>query len=149
MEVILKKNFKKLGYKDDIVDVAAGYARNYLIPNNIVIVATPTNKKIAKENLKQAQVKIAKQTAEAQNIANKLSDMKFDIVVKTDKGKIVSEISTSAIANAINDKTNYHIHKKDISFHSQIKTLGETSVRVKLYRNIECDVKLNIVEQSK
>jgi len=149
MEVILKKNFKKLGYKDDVVSVAAGYARNYLIPNDIVVVATPTNKKIAKENLKQAQVKIAKQTAEAQNIANKLSNMKFDVVVKTDKGKIIGEIPTSAVANAINEKTNYRIHRKDICFHSQIKTLGETSVRVKLYRNIECDVKLDIIEQSK
>jgi len=149
MEVILKKNFKKLGYKDDLVVVPAGYARNYLIPNNIVVVATPTNKKIAKENLRQAQIKIAKQTAEAQNIANKLSNMTFDIAMKTDKGKIISEISTAIIANAINDKTNYHIHKKDISFHSQIKTLGEASVRVKLYRNVECDVKLSIIEQKK
>jgi len=148
MEVILKKNFKKLGYKDDIVNVAAGYARNYLIPNNIVVVATLSNKKIAKENLKQAQVKIAKQTAEAQNIANKLSNMIFNIPVKIDKGKIIGGVSTSTIANIINEKTNYHIHKKDISFHNQVKTLGETFVKIKLYRNVECDVKLHI-EQAK
>ena len=89
MEIILKQDIQNLGYKDDIVKVKDGYARNYLIPKGLAVNATTSEKKIHKEILKQRAHKEEKIKQEAQAIAEKLKTVSLTIGAKTSsKGKM-------------------------------------------------------------
>lgn len=95
MEIILKKNVDKLGYKDETVSVKNGYGRNFLIPQGYAILATPSNKRAHAEMMKQRAHKESKILAEAQEIAAKLADVTVKIATKVgENGKIFGSVNT-------------------------------------------------------
>ena len=102
MQVILKKDIDKLGYKDEVVKVKDGYARNYLIPRDFALVATESTKKILAENLKQRAHKEAKVKEEAMKIAAKLKEISIKVGAKAgDNGKIFGSVNTIQVADAL------------------------------------------------
>ena len=102
MEVILKKNIDKLGYKDEVVTVKPGYGRNFLIPQGYASLATPSAKKAHEDMMKQRSHKESKIVAEAEAIAAKLADVTVKISTKVgENGKIFGSVNTIQIADAL------------------------------------------------
>jgi large subunit ribosomal protein L9 len=117
MEIILKQDVNKLGYKDEIVKVRDGYANNYLIPQGYAMVATPSNKKILAENLKQRAFKEAKIKQDAEAFAETLNKVEgLKIAAKaSESGKIFGSVNTIQIADAIKAQFDIDVDRKKIS----------------------------------
>lgn len=136
MEIILKQDFKGLGYKNDLVKVKPGYGRNYLIPQGFAMVANATNKKVALENTKQALHKLAKHKQDAEAVAAQLDQVDLAIKAKIgEKGKIFGAITPLQVAEALKSKA-IVIDRRDISFEKPIKTLGLHKAIIKLHKEI-------------
>ena len=105
MEVILKEDVVNLGYKDDIVNVKKGYARNYLIPQGKAIIATESSKKVLAENLKQRAHKLEQIKAAAMALAEKMEGVSLTIGAKTSStGTIFGSVTNIQIADALKEK---------------------------------------------
>src|SRR5210317_1801152 len=105
MEIILKDDIKGLGYKNDMVTVKPGYARNYLIPQGFAIMANESNTKMMAENVRQAAHKAEKVKADAEAIANGIGDTVLEIKAKAgDSGKIFGAVTTLQISDALKAK---------------------------------------------
>lgn len=148
MEVILKKDVEKLGYKDDVVKVRDGFARNYLIPREMATIATDAAKKMHAENLKQRAHKEAKVKAEAEKIAAKLKDLNIKVGAKAgDNGKIFGSVNTIQVADAMK-KAGFDIDRKNISIKNEpIKNLGTYEAVVKLHKEVTETIKFDVVEE--
>ena len=105
MEVILKEDMLNLGYKDDIVNVKEGYARNYLIPRGKAVIATESAKKVLAENQRQRAHKLAQMKADAEALAEKMEGVSLTIGAKTSStGTIFGSVTTIQIAEALLEK---------------------------------------------
>ena len=145
MQIILKKDFKELGYKNEIVSVKPGYARNFLIPKGIAIIATEQNMKIAQENAKQMAHKIARHKQEAENIATKLREVKLEIKAKVgEKNKIFGSITPIQIIDLLKEKTGYLADKRDITFDKPARTLGTHQVHIKLHKDVAISLQYEV-----
>jgi len=149
MEVILKKDINRLGYKGDIVNIKNGYARNYLIPKGLAILATDTNKKIVTENQKQRAYKEDKIRNEAEELANSLKDATVTIGAKSGtSGKIFGSVNTIQIADAIKKQFNQEIDRKKITIDGEaIKELGAYTAKVELHKEIIIDIKFEVIAE--
>jgi large subunit ribosomal protein L9 len=144
MEVILIQDVANLGYKNDIVKVKDGYGRNYLIPNQLAIIANDSNRKQLAENLKQQAHKLAKQLADAKALAEKLAATVITLQVKANEdGKIFGSITTAQVAEALKAQ-GFDIDKKIITVEN-VKELGEALAVAKLHREVKAQIKLNVV----
>lgn len=147
MEVILKEDIQGLGYKNDAVTVKPGYARNYLIPKGQAIVATNSNKKMVAENVRQAAHKAEKIKQDAQAIADAIGDSVLKISAKVgENGKIFGAVTTLQISDALKTK-GFEVDRKRISFKDQVKTVGEYEVVVNLHKEVQHDVKFEVVAE--
>jgi len=149
MEIILKQDVHNIGYKNDIVTVKNGYARNYLIPKGLAIVATETNRKIATETQKQRTFKEEKIKKEAQKLADSLRDITLKIGAKAGtSGKIFGSVNSLQIADAIKTQFNFEIDRKKIFVDGEsIKELGMYSAKVSLHKEIKLDIKFEVVAE--
>ncbi|HBH47348.1 MAG TPA: 50S ribosomal protein L9 [Bacteroidales bacterium] len=148
MEVILKQDMGNLGYKDDIVTVKDGYARNYLIPQGFAINATAAAKKQHSEILKQRQHKEEKVREEAAALAEKLADIKLTIGAKTSsKGKIFGSVNTIQLAESLNEK-GFNVDRKNISIKEElIKEVGSYTATVRLHKEVKVEIPFDIVAE--
>ena len=147
MEIILKEDYKGLGYKNDIVTVKPGFGRNYLIPRGIGIIATDTNKKIISENIKQAAHKAEKLKKDGQELADKLSKLSLEIGAKVgESGKIFGSITPLQISEALKNK-GFNIDRKKITFKTEIKEVGEYEAVIDLHKEIHQVVKFTVVAE--
>jgi large subunit ribosomal protein L9 len=144
MEIILIQDVANLGYKNDIVKVKDGYARNYLIPNKMAIIANDSNRKQLAENLKQQARKMAQMLADAQALAEKLAALTITVAVKANEdGKIFGTVTTAQIAEAI-EAQGLNVDKKIITVDA-VKELGEHVAYARLHREVKAEIKLNVV----
>jgi large subunit ribosomal protein L9 len=148
MEVILKKDVIKLGDRDDIVKVRDGYARNYLIPRGLAVMATDSARKMHQENLKQRAHKEAKIKEEAQKIAGKLAEVHIKVGAKAgDNGKIFGSVNTIQVSDALK-KLGFDLDRKQIAIKNEpIKVLGSYEAIVKLHKEITQTIKFDVVEE--
>lgn len=146
MEIILKEDIEKLGYKDDLVTVKPGYARNYLIPKGMAIVATPSQKKVLAENLKQRAHKEEKVKAEAEKIASALSKQTIKIGAKVgENGKIFGSVNTIQLADAI-EAAGFNVDRKRITIKNEpIKQIGTYEADVVLHKEITQTINFEVV----
>ena len=146
MEIILKKNVDKLGYKDETVTVKNGYGRNFLIPQVYAILATPSNKKSHAETLKQRAHKETKILAEAEAIAAKLVDVSIKIATKVgENGKIFGSVNTVQIAEALRAQ-GFDIDRKSIKIkEEQIKEIGTYEAEANLHKGVRPTFKFEVV----
>ncbi len=144
MEIILKEDIKGLGYKDDIVRVKPGHGRNHLIPKGLGILATPSNRKVLKEKLKQVVHKLQQLKEEAVALSENIGELCLTIETKAgETGKIFGSITHLQVADALKEK-GFHIERKNISFES-IKTLGEYRVVLDLHKEVKHEIKINVI----
>jgi large subunit ribosomal protein L9 len=148
MDVILKQDIQNLGYKNDVVSVKKGYARNYLIPQGLAINATPSAKKIHEENIKQRAHKEEKIREEAEAMVEKLQDISLTIGAKTSsKGKIFGSVNTIQIAEALKEK-GYDIERKNIKIKDDlIKEIGKYTATIRLHKEVSVDIPFEIVSE--
>jgi large subunit ribosomal protein L9 len=149
MEIILKQDIAELGNKNDLITVKDGYARNYLIPKGMAILATPSNKKILAEVKKQQAYKEQKLRKEAEAVATVLKGLELKIGVKAGtSGKIFGSVNTIMIADAIKEAKNVEIDRKKIVLdEDHIKEVGKHKARIKLYKDIVVEVNLDVVPE--
>ena len=146
MKVILKEYQEKLGDVGDVVEVRAGYANNYLIPQGIALIATEGNINQMKIVKKKALKIEAKNIAEASKVVDGLAGLTISFTVKTgEEGKLYGSITNKDIAEKIMEEKNTEIDRKKIDLPEHIKELGEYDVDIKLYKEIKAVVKV-IVE---
>jgi large subunit ribosomal protein L9 len=148
MEIILKQDIQNLGYKDDIITVKDGYARNYLIPNGFAINATASAKKVHAENLKQRAHKEEQIKNEAQAVAEKLEGISLSIGAKaSSKGKIFGSVNTIQLAEALKEK-GFDIERKMISIKEElIKEVGKYTAKVRLHKEVQIEVPFEIIAE--
>ncbi len=147
MEVILKEDIKGLGYKNDTVSVKPGYGRNYLIPQGFAIIGSDSNKKMIAENIRQAAHKAEKIKQDATDIAEKMGELVLEIKTKAgETGKIFGAITALQVSDALKAQ-GFEIDRKKISFGSNIKELGEYTVSLDLHKEVQHDIKVNVVAE--
>lgn len=146
MEVILKQDMPNLGYKDDIISVKAGYARNYLIPQGIAIPATETNRKVVAETQRQRAFKEEKIRKEAEALAKALETVNVRIAAKAaSTGKIFGSVNAIQIAEAIQEQYNYEVDRKKIHIDGDhIKELGEYTATVVLAKGVKVQIRFEV-----
>jgi large subunit ribosomal protein L9 len=145
MEIILIQDVNKLGQKDDLVNVKAGYGRNYLIPQGLAVAASASAKKMHTENLRQRAHKEEKIRIAAQEIAGRLEGLKIVVGAKTStSGKIFGSVNTIQIAEALKEK-GFDIERKNITLpEDQIKEVGSYKAIIKLHRDVKVEVEFEI-----
>jgi large subunit ribosomal protein L9 len=146
MEVILKKDVTDVGHANDLVNVKRGYARNYLIPKGFAILATPANKKILAENIKQRAFKEDKLKKEAEALAKAIENITVKIGAKAaSTGRIFGSVNALQIAEAIKEQFNYDIDRKKIMLDGEsIKELGSYKATLNLYKNINVTINFEV-----
>ncbi len=146
MEVILKQDVPNLGYTNETISVKPGYARNYLIPQGIAILASETNKKVLAEVLKQKAHKEAKVKNSAEDLAKNLENLTVKIGAKAaDSGKIFGSVNTIQIAQALKDQFDFEIDRKKIHInHEHIKELGTYKAKIFLHKDVHVEITFEV-----
>jgi large subunit ribosomal protein L9 len=147
MQIILQEDVEKLGNRGELVDVAAGYARNFLLPRKLGIEATPGNMK----RLERMRVVFAKKEATekgaAETLAGSLQGVSLAFARKAgDNEQLFGSVTSSDIAEAL-EAQGYHIDKRKITLVDPIKVVGEYEIPVKLHREISANVKVTVKKE--
>lgn len=146
MEIILTTDIVGLGYKNDILDVKPGYGRNYLIPQGYAVLATPSNKKILAENLKQAAHKAEKIKKDAEEIAAAIGTEVITIIMKTgESGRIFGRVTNTQVADALNAR-GINVDRKKIAI-EDIKVVGEYKALIDLHKEVKHEVTVAVVSE--
>ena len=149
MEVILIQDVRKLGHKNDIVNVRDGYANNFLFPQGLAILATPSAKKQLAENIKQRAHKEEKLMADAKAVAEKLSAVSVTIPTKVSQtGKIYGSVNNIQVAEALAAQ-GYEIDRRKIEIKDadKVTEIGNYEAINDLYRGVEAKVKVIVVDE--
>ncbi len=147
MEVILKEDIATLGYKDDVVNVKKGYARNYLIPTGKAIIASESAKKVLNENLKQRAHKLEQIKNEAQALADKMEGVALTIGAKTSStGTIFGSVTNIQIADALKEK-GFEVDRKTIFIKDQVKEVGNYTAIAKLHKEVSVEIPFEVVAE--
>ncbi len=147
MKVLLIKSVEDLGLGGDIVDVANGYARNYLFPRNFAVKATPSAIKSAESYRSKALAEQTRISAESQQLADKLKDFAVEIRAAADEnGHLYGSVNERHISDIING-AGFNIDIEQVLLSEHLKTLGEFSVSVKIYGDIRTEVLVRILRE--
>lgn len=146
MEIILTQDVKNLGYKNDIVNVKPGYARNFLIPQGMAILATESARKILAENMRQQAYKQEKIKKEAEATATVLEGLSLRIPAKAaSTGKIYGSVNNVQIANAIKEAKGIEIDRKQILVDDDtIKEVGNYKAKVRLHKDVTVEISFEV-----
>ena len=149
MEVILKQDIPNLGYANDKVNVKPGYARNYLIPKGLALLATPANRKILAENLKQKSFKEEKVRNEAGELAKALKNITVRIGAKAaESGRIFGSVNAIQIAQALKDQYKFDIDRKKIHVDQEhIKEVGSYKAKIQIHKEIQVEIGFEVVAE--
>jgi large subunit ribosomal protein L9 len=148
MEVILKEDINKLGHRGDVVKVAEGYGRNYLIPKKLAIEATPGNKAVIEQMKAAAVRKSAKEKGSAEELGNQLDGVTVEFTRKSgEHDQLFGSVTSADIAHALEAK-GFTIDRRKILLDVPLKTVGEFKVPVKLHREVSVTVKAVVKKEA-
>jgi large subunit ribosomal protein L9 len=145
MEVILRSDIEKLGSRGQLVKVAPGYARNFLLPKRLAVAATEANRKIVEQE-RQAHVrKEAKLKGEAEDLAKLVNGVSVTIAQKAgENDQLFGSVTSKDVAGAL-AALNFTIDRRKIQLDEPIKQIGEFKVPVRLYRDVTAEITVNVV----
>ena len=147
MKLILIQDVPNLGYKDDVVEVKAGYGRNYLIPQQKAVIATESALKVLAENQRQRAHKLAQIKAEAEAAAAALADIKLSIAAKTaETGTIYGAVNAATVAEAL-AKLGHEVDRKLISLNTTIKEVGNYNATVRFHKEVAVVIPVEVVAE--
>jgi large subunit ribosomal protein L9 len=147
MDVILREHVENLGRRGDVVKVAPGYARNYLLPRNLALAVTEGNKKIIARERKLAEAREAEEKQTAEALASRLAAA--EVVIERRVGEteaLYGSVTSADIAEALAAK-GLEIEKRKIHLDEPIKAIGDFTVPVKLHRDVTAQVAVHVVKQ--
>src|SRR5690348_360834 len=147
MEVILKEDVAKLGARGDVVKVAEGYGRNFLLPRKLAMEGNAANESVI-EQMKAASVRrSAKEKGEAETLAKQIEGLSVSFNARDGRsGQLFGSVTSSDIAEAL-EKKSFHIDRRKIQLHEPLKAVGEFDVPVKLHKDVTAHVKVNIEKE--
>ena len=146
MKVILLKDVKKQGKKDDIIEVSDGYGMNYLIKNGLAVAATKTSTKILSNELDKRKQEEEELVKKMQEMRDKIIRENITFKVKTGAmDKVFGNISSKQIAEYLN-KMGYKVDKKQIQIDAPLDTLGVHNVTVELHKKVRFNIRVNLVK---
>jgi large subunit ribosomal protein L9 len=147
MDVILREDIDKLGARGQVVHVAAGYARNFLLPKRLAVPATDGNKKIVEQERQSHLRKEAKFKTEAEDLGKMLAGVTVTIAQKAgENDQLFGSVTAKDVTDAL-EKKSFTIDRRKIQLDEPIKQLGEHKVTVRLYRDVSAEVTVIVVRE--
>ena len=148
MEVILKEDVPKLGNRGEVVKVAEGYGRNFLLPKKLAIEATVANKTVIEQMKAAAERSSAKEKTEAEAQDRQFDGLEVKFVRKSGEGDhLFGSVTAGDIAEAL-EKKSFHIDRRKIQLHESLKTVGEFIIPVKLHKDVTTHLKVVVEKES-
>ncbi len=148
MEVILQKDLDELGLEGDIVNVAKGYARNFLIPNGIALMSTPQNIKVLEQRRKKIDAKRIKAREAAEAVKQQIEALEINLKHKAgEEGKLYGAVTNKEIA-AFMEAHNISIDRKKIVLDTPIKELGEFKATVRIYPEVTGKITIHVAAET-
>jgi large subunit ribosomal protein L9 len=147
MEVILREDIENLGTRGQVVKVAPGYARNFLLPKRLAVAATESNKKIVEQERQAHLRKEAKLKSEAEDLAKMMLGVAITIKQKAGEAdQLFGSVTAKDIADALAAK-NYEIDRRKIQLAEPIKQLGEYTVPIRLHKDVTVDISVLVAKE--
>src|SRR5215510_11436543 len=147
MEVILREDIDRLGHRGDVVKVAPGYARNFLLPKKLAVAATESNKKIVEQERQAHLRKEAKLKTEAEDLSKLLGGVSVTISQKAgENDQLFGSVTPKDIADAL-EKQNFTIDRRKVQLEEPIKQLGDFKVPVRLHKDVTIEVTVHVVKE--
>ena len=147
MEVILREDVDKLGSRGQVVKVAAGYARNSLLPKRLAVPATEANKKIVEQERHAALRREAKEASDAAELGKMLQTLTVTIAQKAGEAdQLFGSVTSKDIAESLH-KLGYEIERRKIQLQEPIKTLGEFRVPIRLHKDVTVEIPVNVTKE--
>jgi large subunit ribosomal protein L9 len=149
MKIILRTDVPKLGEKGTVHTVANGYARNYLIPQGLAILATPGELKVVANNQKVAERKIARQEEQLQSLADKISGQRLTFTANTgEQGRLYGSITAGDVAEKLSEVVGQEIDRRKVVLEDPIRSVGEHNVTVHLVGKLRPQVTVIVVSEN-
>ncbi len=147
MEVILREDIEKLGHRGEVVKVAPGYARNFLLPKKLAVAATASNKKIVEQERDAYLRREAKAKNEAEDLGRMLANVVITITQRAgEEGHLFGSVTAKDIADGL-ERQNYTIDRRKIQLDDPIKNVGEYKVPVRLHRDVAAEITVNVAAE--
>ena len=147
MEVILREHVDNLGKRGDVVKVAEGYARNFLLPRKLALAVTEANKRQIDREKKVAEARDAEEKLQAETLAQRISALEIEIARRVgENDALYGSVTSADIAQALQAK-GFEIEKKRIHLGEPLKALGETTIPVKVHREVTAQLKVKVVPE--
>lgn len=148
MKVLLIQDVDNLGYAGDVKKVAAGYGRNYLLPREMAVLATPGALKQAETIRKAAEKRRAIEKSDAQATANQLADVQLVFERRSgETGKLYGSVTSGDIAEAVKAKTGIDLDKRKVALPEPIRQLGNHEVLIKLMMEVNATIKVEVLPE--
>jgi len=147
MEVILREDIERLGHRGQVIKVADGYARNFLLPKHLAGAATDANRKIVEQERQAHLRREAKQKSEAEDLAKLIAGVSVTIAQKAgENDQLFGSVTAKDVADAL-AKQNYTIDRRKVHLEEPIKQLGEFKVPVRLHKDVTAEVTVQVVKE--
>jgi len=149
MDVILREHIDNLGRRGDVVKVAPGYARNFLLPRKLALAVTEANKKQIERERKAGEVKDAQERTEADAYAQRLEALEIEIARRIGENNVMyGSVPSADVATALAD-TGFTVERRKIQLADPIKAVGDVQVPVKVHRDVTAQVKVKVVPEQR
>jgi len=147
MEVILREEIEKLGRRGDVVKVAAGYARNYLLPKRLAVAANESNKKIVEQEKQAYLRRESKEIGDATDLAKIMGSVEVTIAQKAgENDQLFGSVTAQDITAAL-ERAGYTIDRKKVNLAEPIKALGDYKVTVRLHREVSVELPVHVIKE--
>jgi large subunit ribosomal protein L9 len=148
MEVILKEDVAKLGSRGDVVKVAEGYGRNYLLPRKLAIEATAGNRAVIEQMKAAALRRSAKEKAQAEELAKQFDGLAVNFLRRAgEHDQLFGSVTSNDVAEAL-EKRGFNVDRRKIQLHESLRTLGEFTVPIKLHKDVTTHLKVVIEKEA-
>lgn len=148
MEVILKEDVDNLGHRGDIVKVAQGYGRNFLLPRKLAIEATESNKSVIEQMKASSVRRSAKEKSDAESLLQQLEQVELTFTRKTgDNDHLFGSVTGADIAQALEAK-GFHTERRKVHLEEPLKSLGEFLIPIRLHREVTAHVKVTVAKEA-
>ncbi len=145
MKVVLKQSVERLGESGAIVDVAAGYARNYLLPKGMALAVTPANLRVIEAQRKKEEIGRAKEQQEAETLAQQLTGSPLELAHRAgDTDTLYGAVTAAEIAFALEEK-GFIVDRRSIQLDEPLKSLGSYTIPIKLHPDVIAQLTVNVV----
>ena len=147
MEVILREHVDNLGRRGDIVKVAEGYARNFLLPRKLALAVTESNKRQIERERKVAEARDAEEKGQAEALAQRMAQIEVEIARRVgENNTLYGSVTSGDVAQALHAK-GFEVDRRKITLADPLKALGEYTLPIRIHRDVTAEVKVKVVAE--